>query len=241
LTPSPLIATLFHSMRKSFTLIELLVVVAIIALLMGLLVPALGQARRESWKTVCGANLKNIGLAFDMYRGEYQDVYPCANDPVNIPKNWWLWMGRGFRPVLEPYIAPELSAKNPNILWCPQDRSPMDRYENTSYSYTMSFYHSPSQINQMTNKSFTYSTPQAGVGISSGRVAWPTRKILAGEWFSNHKPVTGDSGWWNWQGARTFLFADGHSEYLPATRIKAANDTLPDPNLTVDGVEGSDI
>ncbi len=240
-------------MRKSFTLIELLVVVAILAVLLGLLVPAVGQARRESWKSMCGSNLKNIGLAFDMYRGDYRDVYPCGKDPLfyaTDTNKWiWLWMGRGWRSVLGPFIAPDLSADNPNVLWCPKDIAPRDQYTNTSYSYTMSFYHSPTQINQMKDPTWMYGNPPGKilppVGIQSTRVVMPARKILGGEWFSNHRPVTGNAttepGWWSRQGARNYLFADGHADFVPAEKIKPANDGNSNPGLTIDGVEGSDL
>ncbi len=228
-------------MRKAFTLIELLVVVAIIAILLGLMMPALGQARREGTKAVCGSNLKGLGVVFGFYRDDQHGFYPCRHDPVNMQNNWWLWMGRGWRPIVEPYLdSGTLDATNPSILWCPGDKS--DKYENTSYSYSMSFYHSPGQINQMKDKSCTYSNPVAGVGIQAERVAMPSRKILAGEWCSNHKPISGvDPGWWGFEGSRNFLFADGHVEFLAGAKIKLANDSLPDANLTVDGVEGSDL
>ncbi len=238
-------------MRKTrgFTLIELLVVVAIITVLLGLLLPALGEARKQNGRAACGSNLRQVGLAFDMYRLEYRDVYPCANDPVNSTKGWWLWMGRGWRPVLQPYIAPKLDANNPQILLCPQDTSydikHIKDYENTSYAYTMSFYHTPAQINQTSSSADTYTNPKPGAAVQPQQVAYPSRKILAGEWFSNHQLVFGDynkePGWWSWDGSRNHLFADGHVEYLAAKKIKPARDGFPDPNLTQDGVEGSDL
>ena len=54
-------------MRKGFTLIELLVVMVIIALLVGLLLPALGRAREEARKTQCRSNLRQVGLGMTMY------------------------------------------------------------------------------------------------------------------------------------------------------------------------------
>jgi prepilin-type N-terminal cleavage/methylation domain-containing protein/prepilin-type processing-associated H-X9-DG protein len=234
--------------RGGFSLVELLVVIAIIALLLSILTPALAKARIMALRLKCAHNLKQINLAVLLYLDGNNDTYPCAQDPVSgDPSNpYWLWMGRGWRGFVEPYLGGHIDANNPSVLFCPQDPIAKRDFESTSYGYSMSFYHSPEQIDNITSTGYTYDIPgtasvaEPAIRQRSPDVARPAGKILIGEWFSNHLPVEGDGGWWDWRGSRNYLFADGQVLFLEAVQIREANDGKPNPNLTNHGIKGVD-
>ena len=94
-------------MRKGFTLIELLVVIAIIAILAAILFPVFARAREKARQASCQSNLKQIGLAWQMYSQDYDGMYPPMYDNTNWPSGIW-WADQ-----LMPYI------KNNQLFKCP--------------------------------------------------------------------------------------------------------------------------
>ncbi len=119
--------------NDAFTLIELLVVIAVIALLVAILIPALGRAREQAKKVVCEAHMKGLGVALRMYVDDYGKTHKSPNQG--------LWDNAWEQPAVvrkyradEPYaywgIAYEPYAKNKKIFRCPSTRRVDDWPEN---------------------------------------------------------------------------------------------------------------
>jgi prepilin-type N-terminal cleavage/methylation domain-containing protein len=75
--------------KKGFTLVELLVVIAIIAMLLAILMPALGKVRALAHRLMCGTNLGGIGKAMAVYANDYQESYPVTTGGnATTPLRW---------------------------------------------------------------------------------------------------------------------------------------------------------
>ena len=188
---------LFTTIRTGFTIIELLVVIAIIAILAGLLIPALGKARAMARQTTCINNMKQIGVSMQMYRNLWEGYFPVVHGgtydaPTSLGYEWW--------HLMEP-----VGLEREHML-CPGD--PFHKQEDVeSYIY---------------NGMFAFSKKEDSVRNLSGQIFVSERgdegDVLAHHGYPAWKPVS------DWQGkikhdrhegTANYLFADGHvTSYL---------------------------
>jgi prepilin-type N-terminal cleavage/methylation domain-containing protein len=125
------------NLKRAFTLIELLVVIAIIGILAAILFPVFAQAKKSAQQTVCISNMRQIGLAFALYAGDFDEswVPSVTNNPIlGFPAQQpWIgfdtqngsgyggWFGNMLAPAtrptrpggLDPYL------KNDDVKRCP--------------------------------------------------------------------------------------------------------------------------
>lgn len=114
-----------------FTLIELLVVISIIALLVGILLPALGAARKSAQNLKCASNMRQLGIAFMGYATDNGGKFPLHDS--GIPATWWYQ-----DDVIGAYVPGDIKTGSNSIggliLPCPSD------VEGASRSYTMNIW-----------------------------------------------------------------------------------------------------
>ena len=201
--------------RRAFTLIELLVVVAIIALLVSILVPAVNQARDLASQVVCAANLRSIGQAYHVYLNDYDEKF--FNFSLNNGNN--VWTQGPMAGVLLSYAGVTCPIDNPRFIEgtvfdCPDQPSrppyPPDTEETNWWNFSCFRY-----------LDYGYCAELGGLSIVEIRK--PSNTVLFYDSTRYHGfsfNISWDYwnswlGWVKWQHTResiNLLFVDGHVE-----------------------------
>ena len=169
--------------QHGFTLIELLVVISIIALLIALLLPALGAARHQAQILQCSNNLKQLMTSVHTYATDHGDRLPYSNwGPAAYPPGYeagWLYAGRiqGDPQVREtgaiwPYH------ESHEIYRCPLDDPPWDR----GPAQKLSSYMMNGAINAFSNSQIPFTLTQLR---SDGILLWETDEQRGGGFWND--------------------------------------------------------
>lgn len=198
--------------RRAFTLIELLVVIAIIALLIGILLPAIGRARDTAKGLVCATNVRSIGQAMILYANDWEGKYPPnvneARDENGNPGVYWYEERRigAYLPDFGGNEAPGNTSISKTyggeVFVCPN-------HPDGQRSYTMNYYASggvtllnADAVNDYTRQQYglaktaNYTTGTGGIGFTDTSAREPSSTFLLTEaWGVSGVAINGDYRW----------------------------------------------
>ncbi len=191
--------------KQKFTLIELLTVIAVIAILAGLLLPALNKARAKAQSVSCKSNLKQLGIAFKTYSNDFKQVPLVCIMPSKRSEAEKTFGNPSYIPSIRELLENEISS-GVNVFRCPSDRGavedPIGQYtdedDNDAIKDTGTDYSTSDGKTDFEREGSSYE-----FNGFMRRVNDRSRAML----MHDYRPYHGTAGT---PGAANYVFADGH-------------------------------
>jgi prepilin-type N-terminal cleavage/methylation domain-containing protein/prepilin-type processing-associated H-X9-DG protein len=222
--------TRFQHQPGAFTLIELLVVISIIAVLVGILLPALGSARESSKRVKCLSNLRQTAVAWEMYLNNGEEYFPFRSNFR------YTWLYGGIDP-LNPDSARPLTPYAPvaELFHCPSDEGLTSNIIRNSALFDKPFYKSAPTLTWEVANSYpmnrylsqninpdVFALVGKPLGLKRSDVdASHSRVLLTGDatWFYTDYSGSGSSAiyqapWHSDDNRSNVLFLDGHADFI---------------------------